>query len=308
MRGPYVVMSAAVLSIKSVIGGYIFTEFLVRRYVLFVRKSELVKGDEPMVDQVGAITQVVWEDVISEVTRRHVHMEAYGDTDTGRTSFACTAPGPIALIHCSEKWEVACRFADKKDIKMVNFWSNLTGRLEERSRRATECVDRMTNAYYEASEWAETIVLDTHNDGWTFFQFAEYGTQTPKEKSGALAWAEINSKWLSFIKHYKQPGLEDKCNVILIGQKKDEYKGQPPKSYRTGKTVWGGQRGIPFNCDVRVELDRDESGGFVGTVRKSWINDAVRGIEFSGNEGPLALTFPAIMSLITSVDKSEWGG
>ncbi len=46
-----------------------------------------------------------WEDAPTEFTRRSVVLEIYGDTGTGRTTLALTAPGTIAVLHAAEKLE-----------------------------------------------------------------------------------------------------------------------------------------------------------------------------------------------------------
>jgi hypothetical protein len=254
----------------------------------------------------------LWEDAPLELTRRCVLKEVYGDTDTGRTTLALTAPSPIAYIHGHEKVEGVLQLAKRKgkDIKVCCFGAVFRGDNEQIQQLASSYVDRVEAAVSDAFNWAHSIVIDTHPYLWQVYQLAKLGSLTREgrsasdNKKGQLIYTEINNRWRSLMTEFRvRAGTDNRTNLILIGQTTAEYKKIEGKSQATGRTVRSGQKEVGFMCDLIVRTKRNKmTGEFTGTIEKPWWNNAVRGLEVPQE----ILTFSQIMSLVSEVDESEW--
>lgn len=257
-------------------------------------------------------TGPLWEDVSTEFTSRSVAMMIYGDTDTGRSTLALTAPGPIAYIHSYEKVDgLINESARLKLIRASKFGGDLRGPSERVQELAEIQVRKMEAAISDAYKWARSIIIDTESKAWEIHQLARLGSLeradnslTEKEKKkGQLIYQGINNRWTSMLQEYKvraENPLQDKpTNLILICKTVDEYEGNKA----TGRTVYKAQKETPFFADVRLRT-RVKISQFSVTVEKPWWNADMRGFEFVGDKK--VLTIPNIMSLITQTDKSEW--
>lgn len=254
------------------------------------------RGNKP-----GAL---MWDDAPTEFTTRNTMMEIYGDTGTGRTSLALSAPGPIAFIHTAEKIDgIIQPFAKKKKIKTHHFGGTFRGSKEEIAKQAMEVWKRMTEHWYDAFGWARTIILDTHTEAWELVRVAHFGDLKASGGRVDANYGPINAAWRSMFKHYRE---QTGVNVILIGQTKDEYKTNKKGlssgiSERTGNTIRAGQKEIGFFVDVVVRTNKEE-GDFFSTIEKGWMNGTAEGTDFPGKQS----NFANIMAEITDTPKDEW--
>jgi hypothetical protein len=245
----------------------------------------------------------VWEDAPTQFTRRCVFMLIYGDTGTGRTTLALTAPGPIGLVHTSEKIEgIIQPFAREKVIRCVNFGGVFSGTPQEIANQADPIWRRMYGAWTNAmDDWARTVIMDTDTEGWEILRLARFGELNPQGRTDHL-YGPVNAEWRSMFKRFRQ---QNRCNVIAIGQTKDEYrevtKGGKKTSDRTGNTIRAGQKEIPYSADVVIRCSKDD-GDFHATIEKGWFNAHTEGMTLDNED----MRFPYIMSLITETDESEW--
>lgn len=285
----------------------------------------------------------MWEDAPLELTRRCVMMEIAGETDSGRTTLALTAPGPIAYIHGHEKKEGAIQIARRRTLtRMHPFRDSFQGSSDQVQSEATKTVKEVEEAVIDAYNWARSIVIDTHTSLWVTYQLARLGSMTRADrdetdnKKGRLIYQEINNRWQSMLKDFsvRADDLTRKLqtNLIIIGQMGEEYKGNSP----TGRMVPKGQKGVGYACDVRIATYRNTRGGgtagvvspvgssilkprdpdndinagaleseFTAVIEKPWYNNDVRGLQFP-NVLAEDLTFAGIMSVITDTDRKEW--
>lgn len=266
----------------------------------------------------------LWEDAPTITNPLSTCIEIYGDTDTGRTTLAFTAPGPIAYFHHHEKWMgLVQKFSKKKKIKMMNFGCVFRGTTDHIQSQASEMVDKFESALSDAYTWAGSIIIDKHTDLWTLYQLARLGSLSYEGKSskdsrkGQLIYTEINARWSSMLNMYKEQEQKSQVkstgrhtNLILVGQTAPEYKKKLSASGKstseaTGRTVRSGQKHLHFFCDliVRTSYDkRDEE--FIGTIEKPWFNNDMRGFKATDD----MLNFPSILGLVTGTDPEEWGG
>lgn len=275
-------------------------------------------GNKPTSVTGGQRSTVAWEKAIAEVRQRTVLMELYGDTGTGRTTFALTAPGPIALIHASEKIEGIVQPAVRagKDIRMVDYGGVFTGSDDAVAKLAGEKWDLLKAAWYEAlfGGWARTVVLDTHTEAWELIRLAYFGALKPSGGRVDANYGPVNADWRSLFKGARQ---QSNVNAIVIGQTKDEYTAKAAKlaaggitkksdgmGERTGNTIRAGQKEIPFMCDVVVRTYKNimSGEGFSSVIEKGWYNAGVEGVPLYNDMS----TFAAVMALITDLDEGEW--
>lgn len=259
--------------------------------------------------------QPLWEDVPDDDNRRCVLMEAYGDTDTGRSTFALTAPGPIAYIHTYEKVGGLFQPIKKagKEVRPCKVGGVMRGSTEEVMALASAAAARLEHAIADAYSWARSIILDTHTEMWQIIQLARLGSLSRDERKekdiqkGQLVYAEINARWKSIMKHHRvQADLTNYTNLIIIGQTTEEYK-KVPNSHSnakqaTGRTIAAGMKETGYLCDVRLRLKRSRESEFSAVIEKPWNAGHLRGFEVEGEQ----LNFADIMGMITETDASEW--
>lgn len=254
----------------------------------------------------------LYEEVSAEFTRRCVLMEIYGDQDTGKSTLATTAPGPICYVHFMEKVDGLLEAAAQRGvvIKQCKIGDVLRGTTERVMDIAEEAAARMEAAITGAYPWARTIIVDTHTEAWQVVQLAKLGGLTPDTKDeslvrkGQLVYAELNARWASLMKEFRiNADRSNRTNLIFIGQTSAEYKkiAGSNRAENTGRTVSAGQKQMPFFMDVRLRTHY-RNGEYSAVCEKPWFNDAMRGFEFTGEQ----LNFAEIMSMITGVDANEW--
>ncbi len=241
-----------------------------------------------------------WQPAPTELTRKSVFLEVYGDTGTGRTSFALSSPAPIALIHASEKIEgIIQPFARDKEIRLCDFGQAIFNRnSKDIEIQAGKVWSILREAWYDAFTWARTIILDTHTEAWELLRLAAFGALKPVKGRVDANYGPVNAEWRSLFKHFRH---QDKANVIVIGQTKEEYKGTTGMGQRTGRTIRSGQKEIPYIADAIVRTSHN-NGEFASTIEKGWWNAHSEGIELSDDMN----TFSQILALMTETDMDQW--
>lgn len=246
-----------------------------------------------------------WEDAPTEITRKVVFVDVYGETGTGRTSFALHAPGPIALAHTAEKIDgIIQPFAAKKTIKTLNFGGVFSGTKEQISQAANAIwMNFLAKWNVAMDDWAKTVIMDTGTEGWELIRLARFGELNPQGRTDAL-YGKVNAEWCSPFKRFR---WQDRCNVITIHQAKDEYvdkRGPNGKtvSSRTGRTIHAGMKQMRYMADVVVRMER-EDGVVAAIIEKGWYNGGVIGEKLYDEDA----TFPRVMALITGDDPTAWG-
>lgn len=248
-----------------------------------------------------AAGKVAWEAAPTEFTQRTVFMQIDGETGSGRSTLAFSAPGPIALIHTMEKIPgIVEKFAREKEIKIIKLgMGNKIG--GTRTDLAKNCIERIAiakDAIWDASTWAKTIMIDTHTDLWEILRLARFGTLTPQGLVSTL-YGPVNAEWNAIFDPFKD---DPPCNLIAIGKVGEQYRNDKP----TGVLEAKGQKDFIYKADVRIRTlkaaKKGESPTFKARIDKGWMNAQYEGMEFEGEEA----TFANIMAMITEVDASEW--
>lgn len=250
-----------------------------------------------------------WQEVSDEVERRSYTCNIYGDTGTGRTRLALTAPGPIALAHTAEKIDGIVQHAKRQGrvIRVHNFFTAAAGSEQDIATKVRPVWNRMVDNWNSAIDtWARTVIMDTDSEGWELCRLAYFGELNPRGRIDNL-YGPVNQRWRSLFKRNK---FDWRCNCIAISQTKDEwhdiYRQGKKVSERTGRTIRVGQREIPILSDIILRTDKyiDPKRGmvFTATIDKGWYNGDSEGITFENEDCSL----PHILEVITGYPESEW--
>lgn len=250
-----------------------------------------------------------WEDAPTQFTQRHGGMLIYGDTGSGRTRLALTAPGPIALAHTAEKIQGTLQQylrSARKQVRVLNFGVTAAGDPQSISDQVLPVWERMTASWMSAGAWASTQVMDTDSEAWELIRLAYFGELNPKGRTDSL-YGPVNARWKRLFNISRQPEEDGGRNIVVISQTKDEYidkknsQGQR-SSERTGRTIRAGQKGMPFWADVIVRTEHDLGGEFRAIIEKGWFCSYIEGTVLRDEE----ITFANIMGLCTETDPTEW--
>jgi len=257
------------------------------------------------------MAKLAWEDAAREFTQRSVMMELWGDTSTGKTSLALSAPGPIALIESGEKITgIIEKFACIKKIRRVTIAlpvveSGMT--VEQISALAVPLENLFLDSFRDAFSWARTIIVDLHSDFWKLSRLADFGAAKPAKGQTVTNYAAINARWDSMLVRGQN---QNKVNVIWVCASDDEWVWTTNASGQKSSTKSGNReratyyKALPGKCQVILNMQRDlMSGRYRALVEKAWMGDKDwRGKYIDQDQ----LTFANVMSTFTDTEPEEW--
>jgi len=252
--------------------------------------------------------RIVWEDAPTEFTPRACVAEIYGPSNSGRTTLALTAPGPIAYIGFHEKVAgIIEPYARAKSIKTYKAGGVFIGDPDEIMKAAWERMEEFEAYFFAAFESGKfrTVIVDTHVEAWALERLAEFGAPKPDKGRVDTNWGPINARWLSLLNMAR---TQTETNAIFIGQVEDEWKndakGFGQKTGRQVKIASSAGRQVYLKSDVVFRTMVDEGGqGFSARVEKPWGNIEMMNAEITVDKDS---GFPMLMSLITGTDQAEW--
>jgi len=241
--------------------------------------------------------QIPGFEVYQPSTDRSLIIATSGLQKRGKTHFALTAPGPIAVISLdiggirdvADKFKnkTIYRYEVKKPDKSDNAdWKGLLAGIQERYFRVLD------------NKMVQTIVMDTGSDMWEIFRMAHLGRL---EKVPPLKYTELNRDFADFIR----AAYDSHCNLILTHKVKKEYVSKPGSDMGSwnGKYERAGFGDIDFLAQIVLEHDRvttkDENGTpsteFIVRILDCRINPSVIGMEL---QGPDMCTFEFLKDLV----------
>jgi len=275
----------------------------------------------------------------TDLEREFVYMLAHGLTDTGKTTLAFKAPGPLCYIHCSAKREGLIQTANIQHISThgypiqtydFSFPKPPTRRSEYSLLQDIEDVagtkwQGFSDVFAEAFTYARTIIIDTVFNLYQLDRFAHFGALSPnfsyeRGKSGnadrRALWGPVNSQWYIHMRQAVKSQARQKTNVILLTHSRDEYKTVKERKgnrvtfneTKTGNYLPDCQARITGWVDVVVEtrMEQRVSGGdkYYAIIRKPWWNGAIgRGTELDITDS--STSFEDVMFEITD-DLERW--
>jgi len=179
-----------------------------------------------------------------------------GQEKDGKTTYALSAPGPIALINMDVGLEgVIEKWLPLKKIWVMNFDFR-------DSTNATEwdaVWTKVKNAWIAALEDKEirSLVWDTATEGWELNRLARFGKLTQIRPHH---YGPVNAEFRDLIKRaYKY----DK-NIILVHKLRDVYamNKKSGQEERTGEKEMAGFKDVPYIVQAHVRSVREEDGTF----------------------------------------------
>jgi hypothetical protein len=265
--------------------------------------------------------KIKWEDAPSTYdVRGGIFIEEYGDTASGRTTLALTAPGQISYLYFYEtaRGRVERVAATGKKIK----WHKCGGvfRSDNPShvqKIAWEAVQDFEDHYYDAYSWARTIIVDTHDEAWALERLGEFGALKPEKGRVETNYAAINNRWLSMLNQVRNQGPNPKVNLIMIGQTGDQWIPDPnnptgvgKKTGRTVKRDTSAARQVGNKADIRIRTYCDLKPGkpplFRAVIEKAGGNSEMIGLELESREIGETINFQNIVGLVTETDPADW--
>lgn len=258
-----------------------------------------------------------WNDIGTEFTDRVVFVDIIGLTGSGRTKFALSAPGPIALIHAHEKIGGLAQSVVKsgKKIREHRFGFAPTGNMEADRAKATAVWLDFRSKFVDAQDnWAKSIVVDTGNEAWELARYKAFGQEAPKGNRMDMLYGPVNRDFRNLFNERFR--LQNKCNLLTVHQMGDKWVDRlvdgTMKSFRTGGMERkGGFREIPIMADVIIEMVRGDTDlSFNAIIRKGYFNASVEGMLINGSFmqdlGFTGLNFPSVMAMIAETPESDW--
>jgi hypothetical protein len=224
----------------------------------------------------------------------------------GKTHFALTAPGPIAVIDMDIGLEgVISKFTLQKKIYVASFNYRDATTPDEWEKMWV----KMKTAYMDAlaSKSIRTVIADTATEWWELVRMARFGKLAQVKPHH---YAPVNAEFRDLLRK----AYDTDKNLILIHKQKKEYTGDPGSWTGNMERAGFGDIGYAVQANILswriTALDEiygkgreDGYKGFGITVR-----DCRQQAELAGTEllEPLN-TFPVLASQVfPSTDQSEW--
>lgn len=238
---------------------------------------------------------------------------------SGKTHFACTAPGPHAYQALDFGHEgVVDKFqAQGKEILVQSLgWAIPKDiRMDDHERVAKFVRQNVLNPYvegYRASleAGARTVTWDTGGELWEAIRYAHFGRL---EKVPAQFYAAANAEYRELIRLANV----HRANLIILHQQKPEWntivEGGKTKSFTTGRMIASGNEKLPYLVQAKVETrfvpekihkrtkEIIEEAHFEVEILTCRHDPDLRGVVIPDCD------FPTLMAMIMpDVDPAEW--
>lgn len=253
------------------------------------------------------------------VVKPRMIVSVYGSEGSGKTHFAMTAPGPIALLNFDDGTEgVVEKFQSlREDVYQIDLevpYTTVTlddgdevKRKKERelAKLADAEWDRSVEFFRKGLKFARTVVVDTATQWWELLRLARFGRQSNVKH----LFTAVNAEFRRIV---KGDAFNSDASVVYLHSMKDEYV----NDVRTGELVPAGFGGMPYIVQVHLHAHRDENGGaWRLTVDKCRQNGRVVGEEFESisigeDERGMELTmtgFPFVAcQVFEGTDLEDW--
>ena len=216
---------------------------------------------------------------------RRVIMRVGGFEKEGKTHFALTAPGPIAVLNIDRGLEgVVEKFARSKEIHVSRDFRAMPSKTMEDNEKRWDAIMESYDAALEDMN-IRSILYDTDTEAWEIARLAYLGKLVGVRE---LHYPEVNSIFRNVI---DKALLHDK-NVIFTCRLRKTYvksvdsKGKPCMAWNGEYEESGfGEFGSIVQCNLRAEIDTSGEEN-VPTIRiiNCRQDMALNGEEFRGEE------------------------
>ena len=172
----------------------------------------------------------------------------------GKSTFALSAPGPLAIIDMDTGLEgVIEKWVDKKDIIRAEFNYRDATNKDEWERMWMQVKTAWKDAL--ASRDIRTLIGDTATEMWELVRLARFGKL---DKVMPLQYGPVNTEFRDLI---RSAYMTNK-NVVLLHKQKSEYVNDK----RTGKMERSGFSDMGYLVQINLKTWRDEDNQFGFTV------------------------------------------
>lgn len=188
----------------------------------------------------------------------------------GKTHFALTAPGPIAVFDFDTGMEgVVHKFARQKKIYVSDYrrLGNVMTNTPDNWILLWEKFKREYIATMEAPE-IRTVVMDTATEVWELLRMARFGKLT---QVMPYHYGPVNAEYRELLRK----AYSTEKNLILLHKMKDEYVNDK----RTGSLKRSGFSDTGYMVQVNVRMWRDEDSLFHLFVKDCRQNPDVAGMD-----------------------------
>lgn len=213
----------------------------------------------------------------------------------GKTHFAMTAPGPIALFDMDRGLEgVVQKFMKEKEILFTSY-RHLPIITEADHKSLWSKFEKDYDVALVA-KGIRTIIFDTATELWEKARLAEFGRLSNVQHM----YPALNAKFRKLIDR----AFDAEKNLILLNKRKKTYK-QNAKGEDSWNGKWerAGFGEIGYIVQVNLNAYQDEDGEFAVEVMNSRLQPNLNGEVFSGE----LCTFPFIASMIRpDTEITDW--
>lgn len=240
--------------------------------------------------------------------RKRLTVAVDGVEKCGKTHFALTAPGPIAIQSVDMGLEgVIQKFQADKEIWLAERRMELPDggllkelSLEQTSAAAQKCVKEIISDFRDALSDTNirTIIWDSATEVWEILRLARFGKLTQVKPHH---YGPVNAEYKDLLRLAND---SDKF-LVLLHQMKDEYINDK----RTGSYKRAGMSNTGFLVQVGGVCGKDSAAEDTSTKFSYTINDCRFNTELEG----LSLTgtdcdFPHLAALVLDNDPEQYKG
>lgn len=235
----------------------------------------------------------LWKPAPTSLSHKGCTVLIWGDTGVGRTTWALSAPGPIALISTWEKIEgIVQPAASEKEVRVLEIKMHLSNDIKNNIAEATRWRQIFFDHLDEAFSWAKTIILDTTTGIYELIRVSEFGGLKPTSGRVETNYELVNSAMTSI---FMRARMATNTNLIAIDEATDEWT-KPSKGMgnKTGRRIRKGFARSEYLSDVVVRLFQKNSI-FTSKIEKAWWNQQYLGVELSNDLS----NFTSVLGLLT---------
>ncbi len=257
--------------------------------------------------------------VTGPLTKRRLICAIAGGPGSGKTTFALSAPGPIAYMDVNEGGYEGVMdpfVEDGKEI-VVNTY-NYNHLIRKNDFQATaeavnEVWSRFVRDYKNAVKSFRSVVVDTADRPWEMLRLARFGkaAEIPPflyrvlnpEFERLVDWAKDGNANVIFLVRTKREYVN---TFKMINGEQKEVSNPAVNKDGSPKMQWTGYKALPFLVHMDAEMTWTPRDGFTMTVgTKCRQNAALRGKTIDLPEQ--LLTFPQVASLVfKGTEPEDW--
>lgn len=215
-------------------------------------------------------------EILADQDPESITWASRGGDGSGKSYFACTAPGPIfwAAFDTHGLLRVDKGIRREREIRIQRYGYNHLKQIDDRNRvkqLARPIWDRFMDDFEQALKKARSIILDREDMAYELIRYAFLGGEKNEgSKTGALDYGDINKEFASML----QAAKDAKVNLGLLQGWTDKWESKfdpssgKLKNYNTGVKPDGWKKVADY-ADITIDHRWDEKKkAYIATTRK----------------------------------------